>query len=242
MTALLTAYARVYHATHDSPVIFDDSLADQLFSAEEHVFFDKGLADSLKFLDPERAAQYPDQASALAQYMHIQGAPIAVSRARYTEDALAVAVDQGIQQYVILGAGMDLFAFRKPDLVKRLQVFEIDHPATQAMKRERIVKVGWAIPEQLHFVAVDFTKENLADTLKQSAYDPKSPSFFSWLGVTYYLTREVVFATLRAITEIAPRGSSIIFDYMDTDAFNPEKAAKRVQKMQQIVQNVGEPM
>jgi methyltransferase (TIGR00027 family) len=242
MTALLTAYARVYHSTHDSPVIFDDSLADQLFSAEEHLFFDKGLADSLKFLDPERAALCPDQATALAQYMHIQGAPIAVSRARYTEDALAVAVDQGIQQYVILGAGMDLFAFRKPELVKRLQVFEIDHPATQAMKRERIGKLGWQIPSQLHFVPVDFTKENLAAALKHSAYDSKKPSFFSWLGVTYYLTREVVFATLRAIAEIAPTGSAIIFDYMDADAFIPEKASKRMQKMQQIVQTAGEPM
>jgi methyltransferase (TIGR00027 family) len=242
MTALLTAYARVYHSTHDSPVIFDDSLAGQLFSAEERVSFDKGLAESLKFLDPERAALCPDQATALAQYMHIQGAPIAVSRARYTEDTLEIAVNQGIQQYVILGAGMDIFVFRRPELVNHLQVFEIDHPTTQAMKRGRITKLGWQIPSPLHFVSADFTKENLVDALKHSTFDSTKPSFFSWLGVTYYLTREVVFATLHAIAEIAPSGSAIIFDYMDADAFIPEKASKRIQKMQQIVQNIGEPM
>ncbi len=242
MTALLTAYARVYHSTHDSPVIFDDSLASELFSAEERVSFDKGLAESLKFLDPERAAVCPDQATSLAQYMHLQGAPIAVSRARYTEDALAMAINQGIQQYVILGAGMDIFAFRRPELVKRLQVYEIDHPTTQAMKRERIAKVGWQIPPQLHFVPVDLIKENLADALKHSSYDSNKPSFFSWLGVTYYLTREVVFTTLQAVAEIASSGSSIIFDYMDEDAFTPGKVAKRVERMQQIVRNIGEPM
>jgi methyltransferase (TIGR00027 family) len=242
MTALLTAYARVYHATHDSPVIFDDSLANQLFSGEERLYFDKNLAESLKFLDPERAAACPDQTTMLAAYMHLQGAPIAVSRARYTEDALTIAIDQGIQQYVILGAGMDIFAFRRPELVKSLQVYEIDHPATQAMKRERIAKLGWQIPPQLHFVPVDLIIEDLADALKHSSYDSIKPSFFSWLGVTYYLTREVVFTTLQAVAEIASSGSSIIFDYMDDDAFTPGKVAKRVERMRQIVRNIGEPM
>ncbi len=242
MTALLTAYARVYHATHDAPVIFDDALALELFSAEERVFFDKGLAESLKFIDPERAALCPDRATALAAYMRIQGAPIAVSRARYTEDALKAAIDQGAQQYVILGAGMDIFAFRRPELLKRVDVFEVDHPATQAMKRERIAKLGWAIPPQLHFVPADFTKGNLEEALDPSAYDPKKQTFFSWLGVTYYLTREAVLATLRAIAKIAPSGSAIIFDYMDADAFTPGRVARRVERMQQLVRNVGEPM
>lgn len=242
ITAILTAYARVYHATHDSPVIFDDSLAKQLFSDEECAYFDKNLAESLKFLNPERAAACPDQAAMLAAYMHLQGAPITISRGRYTEDALEASIARGVQQYVILGAGLDTFAFRRPDLVERLQVYEIDHPATQAMMRDRIAKAGWQIPEPLHFIPVDFTKENLATALEPSGYDPKQPSFFSWLGVTYYLTRDVVFETLRAIAQIAPSSSSILFDYMDTDAFDPTKAARRVQKMQQIVRGVGESM
>ena len=242
MTALLTAYARVYHAMHDSPVIFDDSLANLLFSDEERFYFDKNLAESLIFLDPERAAACPDQTTMLAAYMHIQGAPIAVSRARYTEDALTNAIDDGIQQYVILGAGMDVFAFRQPELVRHLQVYEVDHPATQAIKRERIAKLGWQIPAQLYFVPMDFTKENLADALRQLSYASSKPTFFSWLGVTYYLTREVVFETLRAIADTAASGSSIIFDYMDADAFTPGKAARRVERMQQIVRNIGEPM
>jgi O-methyltransferase involved in polyketide biosynthesis len=89
---------------------------------------------------------------------------------------------------------------------------------------------------------VDFTKESLVTALKRSTYDLQTLSFFSWLGVTYYLTCDMVFDTLRSIADIAPAGSTIIFDYLDTDAFVPERAAKRVQRMQEIVRRAGEPM
>jgi methyltransferase (TIGR00027 family) len=241
-TALLTAYARAYHATHDDPKIFDDFLAHHLFTEEERTYFGKGLAESLKFLDPERAAACPDQATALAWYMRLQGGPVTLSRSRYTEDSLETAVRQGVRQYVILGAGLDTFAFRRPEMLKQLQVFEIDHPAMQAFKRQRLSKLGWEIPAQLHWVPVDFAKENLATALDRSAYDPQASSFFSWLGVTYYLTRDVVFATLQAIADSTPAGSTVMFDYFDTDAFVPEKAATRMQRMQAIVRGVGEPI
>ena len=81
-------------------------------------------------------------------------------------------VGQGVRQYVILGAGMDTFAFRCRDMLERLQVFEIDHPATQAFKRDRIAGLGWEIPAQLHLVSVDFTKEDLDKILKRPPYDP----------------------------------------------------------------------
>jgi methyltransferase (TIGR00027 family) len=241
-TALLTAYARAYHATHDELKIFDDFLAHHLFTEEERTYFGQGLAESLKFLDPERAAACPDQATALAWYMRLQGGPVTLSRSRYTEDSLETAVRQGVRQYVILGAGLDTFAFRRPEMLKQLQVFEIDHPATQAFKRQRLSKLGWEIPAQLHWVPVDFAKENLATALDRSAYDPQALSFFSWLGVTYYLTRDVVFATLQAIADSTPAGSTVMFDYFDTDAFVPEKAATRMQRMQAIVRGVGEPI
>jgi methyltransferase (TIGR00027 family) len=127
-------------------------------------------------------------------------------------------------------------------LVAKLQVFEVDHPATQTLKRQRIAMPGWELPAQLHFVPVDFTKESLASALQYSSYDPQIASFFSWQGVTYYLTREVVFATLQAIATIAPSGSAIVFDYMDADAFIPGRAAKRTQLMHGIARRVGEPM
>lgn len=242
ITALVTAYCRAYHATHDSPKIFDDFKADDLYTEEEHIQFDRNLAEMVKAIDPDLAATNPDQETALAAVMQLMHGPVTLSRSRYAEDCLEAAIQHGVRQYVILGAGFDTFAFRHPELLERVQVFEVDHPITQAMKQQRIAIPGWDIPAQLHFVPVDFNKESLTDALQRSSYDPRQLSFFSWLGVTYYLTHEVVFATLQAIANIAPAGSTAVFDYMDADAFVPEKAAKRTQMMQATAQRVGEPM
>lgn len=242
ITALITAYCRAYHATHDSPKIFDDFLADQMFTAEEHIAFDQNLAGLLKVINPERAAAQPDQATALACTMQTHNGPITLSRSQYTEDSLAEQIDRGVRQYVILGAGLDTFAFRRTDLLERLHIFEVDHPATQALKHQRLAMLGQPYPPQLHFVPVDFLTERLADVLRASAYDSQVLSFFSWLGVTYYLTREAIFDTLRDVAASAPAGSSIVFDYMAADAFLPGRAAPRIQLMQAIAAQVGEPM
>lgn len=242
-TALATAYIRAYHAVHDSPKIFDDFLAYHLITDKIRAIIEQQLARSLQLYDPERATLCPDQATALAWMM--QGwavPPITLGRARYAEDNLEKVVRHGVQQYVILGAGLDTFAFRHPEMIGQIQVFEVDHPATQVFKRRRLAELGWEHPAQLHFVPVDFMQESLATALTRSSYDQMAPSFFSWLGVTMYLSREAVFATLRDIADIAPAGSTVIFDYMDTDAFVPERAAKRVQVMLEGVRRLGEPM
>jgi methyltransferase (TIGR00027 family) len=243
-TAMGTAFMRAYHAAHDHPKIFDDFLAYHLITAAERQASEERHLTAFQLFDPARAASCPDRAKALACWMRIGAAPaIVFSRARYAEDILEKAVRQEeVKQYVILGAGMDTFGLRRPDLLARLQVFEVDHPGTQAHKRRRLREVGRKLPAQLYFIPVDFNQENLAAALRRSSYDPQAPSFFSWLGVTYYLSRDAVFATLQAIAEVAPAGSSIIFDYLHTDAFVPEKAARRVQFMMEIVRRVGEPM
>jgi methyltransferase (TIGR00027 family) len=240
LTALLTAYVRAYHARNDQPRIFDDFLAYNLFTEEEFKNLGHNLAESLNFFNPERAASCPDQATALACVIQTMMSPT-LSRSRYTEDTLESAIKSGVQQYVILGSGMDTFAFRRPELLKQIHVFEVDHPATQYYKLNRLKELGWELPPQLHYVPVDFTKDNLMTALKQSSYT-QALSFFSWLGVSLYLTREVVFDTLRTIANLAPKGSTIVFDYIDNDAFSPEKSTKRVQLVQEIVQRVGEPM
>ena len=242
ITALITAYARAYHATHDSPKIFDDFLADQMYTGEERAYFNTQLAAILRLIDPELAAAAPDQAAALALVMQIQNGPITLSRSRFTEDCLAEAVRRGVRQYVILGAGLDTFAFRETELMQHIQVFEIDHPATQEMKRQRIEMAGWAIPDHLHWIPVDFTETGLSAALRQSAYDPEQLSFFSWLGVTYYLPKDAILATLKDIAHTAKSGSWLVFDYLDADAFIPEKADQRTRLMQQITQQAGEPM
>ncbi len=242
ITALITAYCRGYHATHDTPKIFDDFLAADLFTAEEHTVFDQQLAETLKVINPARAAANPDQATALAWVVQTHNGPITLSRSRYTEDQLEAALLQGAQQYVILGAGFDTFAFRRPELLERLEVFEVDHPATQAIKQQRLTMLQRPLPPQLHFVPIDFTTQRLSDALGQSDYDPRRLSFFSWLGVTYYLSREVIWDTLHEVAAIATPGSEIVFDYLDAEAFIPERAARRVQLLQAIARQVGEPM
>ncbi len=242
ITALISAFGRAYHAMHDDPKIFDDYLARHMLTEEQYANFERNLAEALPFFAPEHAAARPDPATALALVMRAQSTPITVSRARYTEDSLKAAVQQGVRQYIILGAGLDTFAFRRPKTDPPLQVFEVDHPATQALKRQRLAQLGWEIPAHLHFVPIDFTSEHLVTALLRSPFDPHAPSFFSWLGVTYYLTRDVVLETLHAIAGIAPAGSTIVFDYLDTDAFVPERAAARVRRMLDAVRLSGEPM
>lgn len=242
ITAKITAFARAYHAKHDNPKIFDDFLAAQMFSEAEYGFIEANLANLIHFLDPEKAAVCPDQTAALAWVMRNQTGSVTLSRSRYTEDCLPKALNEGVKQYIILGAGMDTFAFRHPKLLKHLEVFEVDHPATQTAKRLRLGELGWEIPPQLHFVPVDFSTEDMKAGLGNSDYDSGKLSFFSWLGVICYLERGEVVETLRAITDIAPAGSSIVFDYFDEGAFDPEKADKRMQQMQNIVKQAGEPM
>ncbi|WP_243697782.1 class I SAM-dependent methyltransferase [Effusibacillus lacus] len=237
LTAIMTAYIRALHAMNDAPKIFDDFLAYSLIPEERRVLIEQGFTRALQLNDPEGTVSYSDQTTTLASLLQAMGLPNVLSRSRYTEDNLEQAVKQGMQQYVILGAGMDTFAFRRPDLLGQLQVFEVDHPATQAFKRNRLAELGWEIPPNLHFIPVDFSKESLAEALKGLSYDPQTKSFFSWLGVTMYLTQDEVFATLRSITDIAPIGSTIIFDY-----FEPEEAAPHMQEMREDLRKIGEPI
>lgn len=242
-TAMGTAFMRAFHATQVRPLIFADFLAERLLTPEEYRASEERHLRAFHLFYPDEAAACPDRACCLAGWMENAGAPaIILARARYTEELLEEAVSQGLKQYVILGAGMDTFAWRRPDLLARLQVFEIDHPATQAHKRQRLREVGLEEPGNVHFLAVDFNQETLAAALRRSPYDPQAPTFFSWLGVTYYLPWEVIQSTWRTIAGVAPPGSALVFDYLDREAFVPGRAARRVEIMIEIVQRVGEPM
>jgi len=240
--AMFAAYVRGYHAEHDAPKVFDDFLAYRILTEEERAAFDQQMIKTIEMVNPVTAASFSDQAAALKWIMQSLGISMVFSRARYTEDSLEEAVRQGVKQYVILGAGMDTFAFRRPELVEQLQVFEVDHPVTQAFKRRRLAELGWEIPAQLHFISTDFMQESLIDALTHSSFDPQVPTFFSWLGVTYYLPRDTVFAILRAIADIAPAGSKVIFDYLDTVAFIPARTSPRVYGMLWYAQRQAEPM
>jgi methyltransferase (TIGR00027 family) len=233
MTAIMTAYIRSFHALYDAPKIFDDFLAYHLLSEERRAIIEQALIASLQFNETNVKALSPQQMASLAGLLQFMGASIVLSRSRYTEDKLETAVKQGVKQYIILGAGMDTFAFRRLKLMEQLQVFEVDHPATQAFKRNRITELEWKVPSNLHFVSMDFTQEKLITALMQSSFDLNAKSFFSWLGVTMYLTREEVLTTLGDIAHSIPSGSTLVFDYHDNDTPDKETLDFRASLAQQ---------
>jgi methyltransferase (TIGR00027 family) len=238
ITAIMTAFMRGYHATYDTPKIFDDFLACRLLPEDRRSMIEQGFLQALQIENSTISVLQPEQRAAVTGMLITMGSSNVICRSAYTEGHLENAVRQGIGQYVILGAGMDTFAFRRPDLLEKLTVFEVDHPSMQDFKRSRIEELGWNKPPQLQFVAVDFTRDNLADKLTQSSFDPNEKSFFSWLGVTMYLTREESLTTLASIAHIASAGSMIIFDYLDTDA--PSQAATEVRAT--LARTVNEPI
>lgn len=237
LTAVMCAYLRAFHSMNDNPKIFDDFLAYRIIPEERSALIEQGFAHAVP---PGDSGNTGDRAAAIRGLMQVMGMPQILSRSRYTEDALEKAVKRGVRQYVILGAGLDTFAFRRPELLDELWVFEIDHPAMQAFKLGRLAELGWDKPEHLSFVPVDFTKDGLSAALEQSSYDLQGQSFFSWLGVTMYLTRSQVLATLQSIAAVARAGSSVVFDYFHDDAFTSSETDRHQYEMREELNKIGE--
>jgi methyltransferase (TIGR00027 family) len=198
-TAHRVAIRRAAHQLLDEPRVLDDPLALRIIGAE--------AADELRSNPKEDHAF----SRAFRAFM--------AARSRFAEDELASAVANGVGQYVVLGAGLDTFAYRNP--FPELRVFEVDHPATQGWKREQLEAADIAIPASLTFVPINFEQQTLADGLAQSGFDAGAPAFFSWLGVTPYLTREACMLTLKFIAGM-PAGSGVVFDFaVDPALLNP---------------------
>jgi methyltransferase (TIGR00027 family) len=163
-----------------------------------------------------------------------------VLRSRYVEDELDQAIQRGVSQYVILGAGLDSFAYRKRHLVDVLRIFEVDHPATQTWKRERLKAVGVDLPTNLTFVPLDFEKQSLIETLQTKGYRTDAPALFSWLGVVPYLTEEAIFGTLRTVASVFA-GTEIIFDYAVPAALLGEEERQLLSAITAFAAARGEP-
>ena len=143
------------------------------------------------------------------------------SRTRFAEDALAGAVERGASQLVVLGAGLDTYAYRSP-WGDRLRILEVDHPATQAWKIERLAEAAIPVPAWLTFAPVDFERETLAGGLQAAGFDAAQQTFFTWLGVVPYLTEEAVWATAGFIASLT-NGAHVVFDYgEDPASLSPE--------------------
>jgi methyltransferase (TIGR00027 family) len=190
-TAFRVAMRRAVHQLLDHPKVFDDPLAIPILGEE--------TASDLRAA-PEKFER--PGTTTLRAFM--------AARSRFAEDQLSLAVQNGVRQYVVLGAGLDTFAYRNP--FENLRVIEVDHPATQAWKRDLLAAARIAIPPSMTFAAVDFAKQSLADELARSGFHSNEPAFLSWLGVVPYLTRDAAFGTLRWIGSL-PAPTEVVFDY-----------------------------
>jgi methyltransferase (TIGR00027 family) len=217
-TARRVAIRRAAHQLLDHPRVQDDPLALRIIGTE--------AAEELRSNPKEHHAF----SRAFRAFM--------AARSRYAEDELACAVARGVRQYVVLGAGLDTFAYRNPHA--GLWVFEVDHPATQAWKREQLQAAGIAIPQSLTFVPVDFERQTLADGLGQAGFDLSSEAFFSWLGVTPYLTREACMSTLSSIATM-PAGSGVVFDFAVDPALLNAGQRQALEALSERVARYGEP-
>ena len=169
---------------------------------------------------------------------HIAANPLC--RSAYAESEVEKFSGEGGAQYVILGAGLDTFAFRKTRYINHNMVFEVDHPLTQADKQKRMGLAELKVKENHKFVAVDFTKDDLGEKLLAGGFDKDKPSFFSWLGVTYYLTESDIEKTLKNVSALCSSGSRIVFDYPDENYMTCEEP--RVKKTIMMAAAGGESM
>ena len=240
ITALMSSFGRAFHAENEEHPVFADHLAKELMTAEEYAAVQSYILGGAQFFEPEIDPTKQEPTELLRRLVNIHIAPSPLCRAAYTERALKTAVLTGTKQYVMLGAGLDTFAFRETEFLSKYRVFEVDHPLTQADKIERITRAGWTVPDNLTFVPVDFTRDSLTERLTAAGFDPSVKSFFSWLGVTYYLSAEAIGKTLAELSSLCADGSTLVFDYPDESFFDtPEK---RVQNTIMMAKAGGEPM
>lgn len=239
-TALVTSLMRALHSRSDPSPLLDDPWGDQLVPEVER---ERMIQRILARMEPDaraRAIRAPD--SVLDDFLRSNAAfPAVVIRSRYAEDALREATIRGIRQYVLIGAGFDSFALRRPPFSNAMKIFEIDHPATQAMKVQRIKECGISLSPSVHFIAADLAKEDPATVLARSAFRMDEAAFFSWLGVTVYLTRKANLATLRAVATCGAQGSELAFTYVDQSEFASDRSQSPHSENAKVVAEIGEP-
>jgi methyltransferase (TIGR00027 family) len=220
-TAVLTAAARALHREESQPWVIDDYLALDLAGQE-------GLA----LLDRLRAEVPRPHLLAFSRWVCV--------RARFPEDLVEQSVAGGVAQFVILGAGLDSFAYRRRDLLDRLRVFEVDHPATQAWKRQRLAELGVEPPAGLVFAPIDFERQTLREGLEQAGFDFAELAVFSWMGVTMYLTLDAIDATLATMAKCRA-GSRVVLTYNQPPDVLTSGDAQITGTMAGLAAKMGEP-
>ena len=220
-SALSVASLRAVHQLLDEPQVFPDPIALPLLGASNEAAL---RDDPFSLNDPLSRG--------------LRGALVA--RSRFVEDELSRCVAAGVRQYLVVGAGLDTFAYRNPYRDEGLRVFEVDHPGTQQWKQQLLAESGIDVPASLTFVPADFERDDLGSALRQAGFQPDQAACVSWMGVTMYLTANAVAATLCTVAGFAP-GSRLCFDYrLPVTMLNPvERVINEV--IGQRVAALGEP-
>lgn len=243
LTSLISAFGRAHHSMYDTPKIFDDFVAKDLITDKEYSDIRENMIKGIQFFNKEIARKFQEHPDEILKWItQVQLSPTPLARAAYCENVLLHELLLGVKQYVILGSGLDTFCFRHPELKEILEIFEVDYPATQDFKKERLADANYQIPENLHFVPLDFTKEFTIQTLVEEGFILNKKTLFSLLGVSYYLTKEENANLFQKLFTKLPSGSSIIFDYADNKLFEEKGMSNRVQNMVQMASAGGEPM
>ncbi|TPV41044.1 class I SAM-dependent methyltransferase [Bacillus dicomae] len=242
VTSLVSAFSRAYHSEFDRPKIFDDYIAKEFISPKERINIETNMVQGIHFFNTDIAKQFQDNPKEILKWItQVQLSPTPLARAAYCERVLLHEITLGAKQYVILGAGLDTFSFRHRELESNIEIFEVDHPSTQQFKKERIEEAEFEIPNNLHFVSMDFTKGFSSEQLQNEGFENKK-TFFSLLGVTYYLTKEELSSLIECLFAMVPEGSSIVFDYPDENLFTEKGLSNRVENMVKMAAVGGEPM
>jgi methyltransferase (TIGR00027 family) len=216
-TARGAAAYRAIHQTLEGGAIFRDPFAERILDDQTRAGLDEMAAD--RALRPMRL--------------------FIAARSRFSEGSLAACVARGVRQVVVLGAGLDTFSLRNPYAGLGLNVFEVDYPATQDWKRERLRQAGLAIPASLTFAPVDFERQSLADGLAAAGFEAGRPAFFQWLGVVPYLTRVAISLTLNFIAAVPE--SEVVFDYAEPLENYPDERRATVMAVAERAAARGEP-
>jgi methyltransferase (TIGR00027 family) len=216
-TARGAAAYRAIHQTLEGGAIFSDPFASRILDDETRARLDETAVDPS--LRPWRL--------------------FIAARSRFSEDTLAACVARGVRQIVVLGAGLDTFSLRNPHAGQGVRVFEVDYPATQGWKRERLKQAGLAIPASLTFAPVDFERQSLADGLTAAGFHADRPAFFQWLGVVPYLSRDAVSLTLDFIAGVPE--SEVVFDYAEPFENYPAERRENVMAVAARAASLGEP-
>jgi methyltransferase (TIGR00027 family) len=222
-TAELVALHRAAHQLLDRPRVLDDPLAIPILGAE--------VAAAIR-AEPDR---YETE-----RHARFLRASVAV-RARFAEDQLVRVRAEGVRQYVVLGAGLDTSAYRIPPRESPLRIWEVDHPATQAWKRERLRDAGIAVPDSVTYVAIDFEHQTLPEALAAAGFDAAAGAMFSWLGVVPYLSRPAILSTLAYVGGATKAGGGVVFDYsLAPEVLTPRQRAV-YEALGERVRSAGEP-